>query len=563
MTGAQYLVEVLKKYEVTDAFGIPGGVILEMIYALNNSGSITPHLSYHEQAAGFAAVGYAQASVKLGVAYATRGPGFTNLVTAIADAYCDSVPVLFITSHVGKTINSEIRLTNNQEIDTCAMVKGVTKYAKRIDSPDDFANSIEEACYLAVEGRKGPVFIDVASSIWKAEVESFKLEEISSNHEERGKEAYLNQVIESVNAAKRPIILIGDGINQTKTETYLRWFVEKIRIPVLSSRYATNAIADSPYYYGYIGGFGVRYANFILSKADLIVSLGNRLNFPITSESYQNIPYQAKIIRFDVDKGELSKEIPQSLSYYEDLRTVLPKLAEHEADYGDHAEWISVCENIKKDLWDEDVNEVVRAIDVILANTPEDATIVSDVGNHEFWVSRACAHSNRKGNLLYSKSFATLGSAMIKAIGAYYAKGKPVVCFIGDQGFQMNIQELQYISQHQMPILVVVLNNQASGMIRDKEITGYKGKFLHATLDSGYQIPDLKEIATLYHLAFAEKDTRSTNDKTISFDYKFPGILNLIINENLSLEPSLPRGRQPQNMVPELDKARYDYLNAM
>ena len=170
MTGAQYLVEVLKRYEATDAFGIPGGVILEMIYALNDSGAITPHLSYHEQAAGFAALGYAQASGKLGVAYATRGPGFTNLVTPIADAYCDSVPVLFITSHVGKTLSPKIRLTNNQEIDTCAMVKDVTKFSKRVDSPNEFAEIIEEACYLATEGRKGPVFVDVASSVWKAEV---------------------------------------------------------------------------------------------------------------------------------------------------------------------------------------------------------------------------------------------------------------------------------------------------------------------------------------------------------------------------------------------------------
>ena len=562
MTGAQYLVEVLKKYKVTDAFGIPGGVILEMIYALNNSGSITPHLSYHEQAAGFAAVGYAQASGKLGVAYATRGPGFTNLVTAIADAYCDSVPVLFITSHVGKTLSPEIRLTNNQEIDTCAMVKDVTKFAKRVDTPDEFAEIIEEACYLATEGRKGPVFIDVASSVWKFEVSAKVLSE-TRLQEEKIDSSFLNTLSESIITSKRPVILIGDGINQTKTGESLLSFVEKCKIPVISSRYATNVIADSPYYYGYIGGFGVRYANFILSKTDLIVSLGNRLNFPMTSESYHNIPYQAKIIRFDVDKGELSKEIPQSLSYHVDLTTALPILAEHEADYGNHAEWLSVCDTIKKDLWDDDVNEVVKAIDTILANTSEDATIVSDVGNHEFWVSRACAHSNRKGNLLYSKSFATLGSAMVKAIGAYYATKKPVVCFIGDQGFQMNMQELQYISQHQLPILVVILNNQVSGMIRDKEITGYKGKFLHSTSSSGYQIPNLKEIAVLYHLEYAEVDTRSENDKTVNLGVNAPGILNLLINENLSLEPSLPRGRQPQDMVPELDKARYDYLNAL
>lgn len=562
MTGAQYLVEVLKRYEVTDAFGIPGGVILEMIYALNDSGAITPHLSYHEQAAGFAALGYAQASGKLGVAYATRGPGFTNLVTPIADAYCDSVPVLFITSHVGKTLSPEIRLTNNQEIDTCAMVKDVTKFSKRVDSPDVFAEIVEEACYLATEGRKGPVFIDLASCVWKAEVPAKVLSE-TRLQEEKLDNSFLNTLSESIRTAKRPIILIGDGINQTKTGDSLQSFVEKCQIPVISSRYASNVIADSPYYYGYIGGFGVRYANFILSKTDLIVSLGNRLNFPINSESYHNIPNQAKIIRIDIDKGELSKEIPHSLSCHVDLTKVLPKLAEYKADYGNHAEWLSICDTIKKDLWDEDVNEVVKAIDTILANTSEDATIVSDVGNHEFWVSRACAHSMRKGNLLYSKSFATLGSAMVKAIGAYYATKKPVVCFIGDQGFQMNIQELQFISQHQLPILVVILNNQVSGMIRDKEITGYKGKFLHSTFGSGYQIPNIEDVSALYHLEYTKIDSRSMVNGFKKTGANTLGVLNLLIRENLSLEPSLPRSRQPQDMVPELEKARYDYLNEL
>lgn len=562
MTGAQYLVEVLKKYEVTDAFGIPGGVILEMIYALNNSEGITPHLSYHEQAAGFAAVGYAQASGKLGVAYVTRGPGFTNLVTPIADAYCDSVPVLFITSHVGKTLNSEIRLSINQEIDTCAMVKDVTKFSKRVNSPDEFADIIEEACYLATEGRKGPVFIDVISSVWKAEVSDKEIS-YTGPQEEKIDASFIDVVSKSIRTAKRPVILIGDGINQTKTSDTFQNFVEQCKIPVISSRYGTNVIADSPYYYGYIGGFGVRYANFILSKTDLIVSLGNRLNFPMSSESYHNIPNQAKIIRIDIDKGELGKEIPNSLSYNVDLKTVLPALAGHEADYGNHAKWLSVCDAIKKNLWDEDVNEVVKAIDLILTNTPEGATIVSDVGNHEFWVSRACAHSKRKGNLLYSKSFATLGCAMVKAIGAYYATNKTVICFIGDQGFQMNIQELQYISQHQLPIFIVILNNKVSGMIRDKEITGYNAKFLHSTSGSGYQIPNLKEVAVLYHMEYTELDTRSINEDAISLDFNTPRILNLLINENLSLEPSLPRGHQPQDMVPVLEKTRYDYLNAL
>lgn len=560
MTGANYLVEVLKKYGVTDAFGIPGGVILEMIYALKDSGNITPHLSYHEQAAGFAASGYAQASGKLGVAYATRGPGFTNMVTAIADAYCDSIPVLFITSHAGKELNDRVRLTSNQEIDTCAMVQKVTKYAKRIDSATEFPEVIENACYEALNGRKGPVFLDIASSIWKSEVNV--LDEKDSPKNVSNALDILNDIALELKQAKRPVVLIGDGINQSQTASFFKKFISNNPLPVLSSRYAHNVIADSDYYFGYIGGFGARYANFILSKADLILSLGNRLNFPINSESYHNIPYQAKIIRVDTDESELSREIPNSKSYISRLEDLLPIWAEQSVDLGDHTDWIKVCQTIREDLWDEDVNVVVKSIDSILSSLPSDCSVISDVGNHEFWVSRACAHSKKDGNILYSKSFATLGSAMVKAIGVYYATRKPVVCFIGDQGFQMNSQELLYISQHKLPILVVVMNNSVSGMIRDKEKTGYEGRYVHSTKESEYMIPNLAGLVQAYNIDYFEVDTTKNDISSLKWNnIAKPCILNLIIDNDLSLEPNLPRGRAPQAMAPDLEYNRYIYLN--
>lgn len=561
MTGAKFLVEILNKYGVTDAFGIPGGVILEMIYALKDSGNITPHLSYHEQAAGFAASGYAQASGKLGVAYATRGPGFTNMVTAIADAYCDSIPVLFITSHVGKELNDWLRLTSNQEIDTCAMVQEVTKFTKRIDSATDFPEALEKACCEALNGRKGPVFIDVASSIWKSEVAI--LDEKEPPKETIKALDILSEIAIEIKKAKRPVVLIGDGINQSQTVSFLKKFISNNPIPVISSRYAHNVIADSDYYFGYIGGFGVRYANFILSKTDLILSLGNRLNFPLSSESYHNIPYQAKIIRVDVDETELSRIIPNSISFHYGLEDLLPVWAERSVDFGNHAEWLSVCKTIREELWDEDVNIVVKSIDSILSSLPSGCSVISDVGNHEFWVSRACAHSKLNGNILYSKSFATLGSAMVKAIGAYYATNEPVACFIGDQGFQMNSQELLYISQHQLPILIIILNNSVSGMIRDKEKTGYKDYYVHSTKDSEYLFPNIKILAEAYRIDYCESDTRSGNCALSASEKDWPYILNLLIDENLTLEPSLPKGREPQAMVPDLDSLRYQKLNEL
>lgn len=560
MTASEYLVDILVQNQVTDVFGIPGGVILDLIYAIDRKEGIEAHLSYHEQAAGFAAEGYAQASGKLGVAYATRGPGFTNMITCIADAYCDSIPILFITAH-SSTLNPGVRLQSNQEIDTCAMVKNVTKYAKRVDSLEEFADSVNKACSIALEGRKGPVFLDIASSLWKKEVMAASPEMKEKVVSEDYTKA-IEVITFELNNAKRPVILIGDGINQTRTAKQLKQFVEKIKIPVLSSRYAHHTIADSPYYYGYIGGFGVRYANFILSKTDLIISIGNRLNFPLNSQSYKGIPYQAKIVRFDIDDSELEKDIPNSIKFEVDLMSLLPFLARAEYIVPEFDKWLNVCDIIKKDLWDEDVNEAVKTVDSLLKNAPQTTTVLNDVGNNEFWISRACAHTAFNNQVLYSKSFASLGCSMTKAIGAYYATRQPVLCFIGDQGFQMNSQELQYISQHNLPITIVVMNNFVSGMIRDKEVAAYQGHVIHSTYDSGYGMPNLQKLAETYGVSYqvvhsGEKISKET------IDYSKPLLVNLLIDDSLKLSPKLPLGRAPQDMVPELEAIRYQNLNEL
>lgn len=560
MIASDYLVDILVKNQVTDAFGIPGGVILDFIYAIDKRDEIDAHLTYHEQAAGFAAAGYAQASGKLGIAYATRGPGFTNMVTCIADAYCDSIPVLFITAH-SAVLNPSVRLQSNQEIDTCAMVKNVTKYAKRVDTIEEFADSVNRACAIALEGRRGPVFLDIASSLWKKEVENTSIE-TSNDITTDDYSKYVDVISSELNKAKRPVILIGDGVNQTKTEKYLKSFVEKVKVPVLSSRYAHHTIADSLYYYGYIGGFGVRYANFILSKTDLIISLGNRLNFPLTSQSYKGIPYQAKIIRFDIDGSELGKEIPNSLKAEVDLKALLPVLEKTDYKVSGFEDWLKVCDDIKKNLWDEDVNSTVRTVDSLLKNAPPSTVVLNDVGNNEFWISRACAHTSFNNPVLYSKSFASLGCSMVKAIGAHYATQSPVLCFIGDQGFQMNSQELQYISQHNLPIVVVIMNNHVSGMIRDKEVAAYQGRVIHSTSDSGYEMPDLKKLTSAYGIEYDEvKFAEEIHSK--EFDYTKPLIVNLLIDETLKLSPKLPLGHAPQDMVPNLEMSRYQYLNEL
>lgn len=556
MKVSEYIAQYLRDKGVTDVFGIPGGVILDLIYAFDATEGITPHLSYHEQCAGFAACGYAQASASLGVAYATKGPGFTNLLTSMADAYYDSIPVLFITAHSAKTLPQNCRTVADQDMDTCGMVRNITKFASRIDTIEDVCVALQKACHIAVDGRKGPVFLDIAAELFKKEIVEVENEKVKPN--DVGQDVML-QIGREICQAKHPVLLIGDGINQTNTISLINTFIEKVRIPVLSSRYSHNVIKQPSMYYGYIGSHGIRYANFILSKADLVVSLGNRLNFPSHSLSYDKIVQQTKFLRFDIDEGELAKHPQMQKGVKVDLSLLLSSLASSDNDYGNHEEWLNLCNIVRDELWETDVNSVVLSLSELLGILPTDCIYVSDVGNNEFWVSRACVYSKQMNRTLYSKSFGALGNAIGKAIGVYYATNKPVVAFVGDQGLQMNIQELQYISNHHLPIVIVALNNHSSGMIKDREKSAGYPYCLHTTSDSGYSVPDFHQIASAYGIAYRRFDEVKRENGNLLF----PLFIEMNLSDSNSLSPFLPKGRDCQDMEPSLDKVLYDRIERM
>ncbi len=255
-----YFIEVLNKYGTTDAFGIPGGVILDLIYFLNSEKSkVQPHLNYHEQMAGFAACGYAQASGKLGVAYATRGPGICNMVTCIAEAYQESLPVLFITAH-GKRAAIGTRADDNQELDIVNIVKNITKYSAVIEKKEDL-KLIKTACEMALNRRKGPVLLDFSSSLWNSEI----TEEIS--HVPTGEiktDVCFDEIIEDIKSqlktSKRPIILIGDGLRHSTALDKIRVVAEGMRVPIISSRGSQDLLCGIKNYFGYIGSHGIRYS---------------------------------------------------------------------------------------------------------------------------------------------------------------------------------------------------------------------------------------------------------------------------------------------------------------
>ena len=566
MTVADYVTDYLIQKGVTDVFGIPGGSILKFVYAIEKrSPEIVPHLNYHEQMAGFAACGYAQGSKGLGVAYATRGPGITNMITCMAEAYQESIPVLFITAY-GNRSNKLMRCEFGQEIDIVENVRSFTKYAASVDRIDDVRKHLETACHAATDQRKGPVFLDFSSKLFGLEFETDKSEAEDSEENSCRRLSDAHSAVEMIkkmlSASERPVILIGDGIRQADSVEAARVCFSGLNVPVISSRAAQDIACNLSIYYGYIGSHASRYSNFILSKADLIIVIGNSLSFPVHSESFRPIINKAKIIRVDIDAMEFQRELPQIENFRIDIHTFISELAASDYRFRDDHDWIDICDRLKRSLNDFDLPEPVKKISEYLKHQSKETVYVCDVGNNEFWFSRAFEFVRPDGQVLYSKMFGTLGSAIGRAIGAYYATSEKVVCVVGDQGFQYNIQELQYISYWKLPITIIILNNRCSGMIRDHERKSFE-KYLHVTSDTGYETPDFKKIVEGYGIKFVRPSALSRFEREEMTDYNAPVVYEIIFDKDLELEPKLPAGNPCQRMYPLMDEELYRYLDEL
>lgn len=565
MVVAEYVVNKLIEYGVTDTFGIPGGVILRLLDAMRNREPVlSPHLLYHEQAAGFAACGYAQSSGKLGVAYATRGPGILNMITSISEAYQESLPVLFITAH-GNRSNGIMRFEYNQELNIVSMISGITKLAINVEAIEDVVYSVEAACQMALNGRRGPVLLDFSSKLWEKEI-SEEFQDIgkwySINKDDNDAdicERLFQQLQADLTISKRPVILIGDGIRHSLSRNELFSIVDSMKIPVLSSRGAQDLLSGSPYYFGYIGSHGIRYGNFILSKADLIISIGNRLAFPSKSESFSALTRNTKFFRIDIDEREFIRRMPRGKDYRIDVKKFWGQLRSKEIVISDEImnDWYETCMVLKSELEKCDCSEPVNKLIDLLKLMECDATYVCDVGNNEFWFARAFERCGCLGTVLISKSFGTLGVSLCKAIGVYYAKRKPVICVTGDQGVQFNIQELQYIKQWNLPVKIVIVNNNTSGMILDHEKMVLGDRLIHVDELNGYTRPDFSKVAYGFGIEYTQDNIKFAECKNK------PIILEIKVSSDIGLTPSLPKGKLCQDMVPMIDRDKYNYLNQL
>lgn len=567
MKVSDFIVEYLIKQDIKNVFGYPGGMVTHLMDSFAKYGNlINQHITYHEQGAAFAACGYAQTSGKIGVAYATSGPGATNLITGICNAYFDSIPTLFITGQVntGEAKGSkQIRQSGFQETDIVSLVKSVTKLAEYVESADKIKYYLDKAFHIAQTGRKGPVLLDIPMNVLRAEInpdnlEGFELKDESYNIDD----VTISKIKEIVSKSERPVILAGNGIKIGNAVPLARSVLENIQIPAVTTMLAIDVLANQTLSYGFIGAYGERIANFIVAKSDLVISIGSRMDIRQVGVKRDNFAPQAMLIRFDIDEGELSYKVhDDELSVRTDVTTAIKTIEEIFENKKDYGKWISVCNEIRLKLDKVDDREPNLFIKNISRYLNDDTVITTDVGQNQVWVAQSLVVKERQ-KVLFSGGHGAMGYSLPAAIGACIASGKKVYSFNGDGGFQMNIQELQTVAREQLPIKIILFNNSALGMIRHFQEMYFNNNYVGTVPSGGYTVPNFGLIAKAYGLKYALVKDWHDVDESLFAD-NIPGLIEIRLTGNTYVCPKLEFGKPNQDQEPLIDRELYNYLMSL
>lgn len=568
MKVSDFIVEYLIGKGISDVFGYPGGMVTHLMDSFSKyKDQISAHVAYHEQAAAFMACGYAQVSGKPGVAYATSGPGATNLITGICNAYFDSIPTIFITGQVN-TFESRgeynVRQRGFQETDIISIVSSVTKYSQYVESAEKIKYYLDYAYYQATSGRMGPVLLDIPMNIFRAEIDVSKLQgynpKILSNSIENC-ENEIKILIDSLKKSKHPCCLIGNGMKISRNQDMILDFCHKFNIPIVTSMIAFDVANNDSLNYGFVGAYGDRVANFIVAKSDLLITIGSRLDVRQVGAKRDNFAPNAKMIRFDIDDGELSYRVHndeiQIYGTLEKMKTILKEV--HNKCNFDYSSWISVCDCMKSKLKDVDTSITGNIISKLSERFQEDAVITTDVGQNQVWVAQS-AKLKKGQQVLFSGGLGAMGYSLPAAIGAYYASKKSVICISGDGGMQMNIQEFQFIVREKLPIKVIVLNNNALGMIRHFQEMYFNKNYFQTKPSGGYVAPFFSKIANAYGIGSKIIAENNFSDKLIELSDNRPFLLEVLIKEDTYVFPKLEFGKPNQDQEPLLERDLYNQL---
>lgn len=528
---SDYIAKRLKEKGVEHFFMVSGGGAMHLNDSLGRAIPYTAN--HHEQACAIAAEGYARVNEKLAVVNVTTGPGGLNCLNGVFGQWTDSVPVLYISGQVkySTTMASckeiPLRQLGDQEVDIISVVKPLTKYAKMVTDPNEIKYHIDKAIYEATTGRFGPVWLDIPMNVQAAIIEEDELIEFIPE-EEIKYDLKINQVIEKINNAKRPLIIAGHGIRLASQIDNFKTLIEKVDIPVVTTFNGFDLLEDSnKNYVGRIGTIGQRAGNFVLQNADLVLCLGTRNNIRQASYNYENYAKNAYKMIVDIDNAELEKPtIKPDLAINADLKVFIPELLEKINNIKtENKDWNKFCQNLKEKYCFANHPEQVQKQDVIdpyyFTNTLTTCLSENDILIMANGSACVCTFQNavvKKGQrYILNSGNASMGFALPAAIGAYYqSNNRNVICLEGDGSIMMNLQELQTMKYGNLPIKLFVINNNGYSSIRQTQRNFFNGHMTGSGTDSGVSVPDFVEIGK----AFGFKTKRIENPKTMEQDIK-------------------------------------------
>jgi len=553
LTGAQIVCESLVKEGVEVIFGILGGVILPLYDTLPQYPQLRHVLVRHEQGAAHAAEGYARATGKVGVCFATSGPGATNLVTGIADAYLDSVPLVAITGQVARPFIGKDAF---QEIDITGITLPITKHNYLILDTASLAETIKEAFYLARTGRPGPVLIDLPRDVQVDRAEfnySKKVVLPGYKPTQQGHPVQIKKAVKLIDGAKRPVIIAGRGIIISQGYDELKHLAETAQIPVVTTLLGISSFPESHILsYGWMGMHGMAYANMAVSDADLVIAIGMRFDDRVTGRVSGFAPH-ARIIHIDIDPAEIGKNVRVDVPIVGDVKTVVGALNKLITP-AEHGEWIAQLDTWRKEhpsILIRDTNEmlpqfVIRKIHEV---TKGQAIIVTGVGQNQMWSAQHYWY-DKPNSLVSSGGLGTMGFELPAALGTKIGRPDETVwCIAGDGGFQMTIQELGTIAQEKTAVKIAILNNGYLGMVRQWQELFYDKRYVATPLSC----PDFAKIAEAYCIPALTVKSKDGVVPAIEQAMKEPGpfLINFMVKPEENVYPMVPPGAAISEIIEE------------
>lgn len=558
INGARILLECLYRLGIRDVFGYPGGTVIPIYDEIYTYGKIKHYFSRHEQGAAHEADGYARASGKMGVCIATSGPGATNIVTGIMTAHMDSIPLLAITGQVGLNMLGK---DSFQESDIVGITLPITKNSRLVTDIIDLPRIIKESYYIATTGRPGPVLIDIPKDIQMKEIDYKEFERLYAIDLELpgydptilGHPKQIKTAINLIKKSKKPLIIAGAGVLKSNSAEGLRKFASKANIPVTTTLLGLGVIpSDDELNLGMLGMHGTVAANYATAEADLIIAAGIRFDDRIAGNP-EKFCANAEIIHIDIDPAEIGKNKKIDVPIVGDLKNVLENF-NNSIDKLEHKEW---NEQLKQ--WKEQYpfsygkskegrlmpQEIMESIDKIIKGN---AIVTTDVGQHQMWVAQYVSF-NRPNTIITSGGAGTMGFGLPSAIGAQVAKPEEkVICIVGDGGFQMTYQELMMITQYNLPVKVVIINNSYLGMVRQWQEMFNEKRYSFVDLSIN---PNFGKIAEAYGIDFARIETTMDLEEKLRtlIESDRAVIIECIVEREANVLPMIPSGAGALDMV--------------